>query len=68
LSFRVEGTQQGTRNRLQLSRDQCRALALLAASPEGLTESLLVYAHKVPFEVRVEVTDAGREAISALQC
>jgi hypothetical protein len=68
------------------------ALALLAASPDGLTDSLLVYAHGIAIEVlaelierglakvrveklvrpavevaHVEITDAGREAISVLQ-
>jgi hypothetical protein len=36
-----------------------RALALLAASLEGLTESLLVYAHQVPVEVLVELIESG---------
>ena len=34
-----------------MTEDQRRALALLAASPEGLPESMLVYAHGIPIEV-----------------
>jgi hypothetical protein len=48
---------------LKTAVDSRRALALLAASPEGLTESLLVYAHQVPVEVRVELIDAGLAAV-----
>jgi hypothetical protein len=45
--------------KLRRGADHRRALRLLAASPEGLTESLLVYAHQVPIEVLVELIEAG---------
>jgi hypothetical protein len=44
-----------------MTAEEHRALALLSASPEGLTESLLVYAHQVPVEAARAAGDRGGE-------
>ena len=49
---------------MSLSAGPRRALALLAASPEGLTEALLVYAHGVPIEVLSGFDWAGADLLT----
>ena len=51
----------------QHSADFDRALALLAGNPDGMTESLLVYAHEIPIEVLVKLIHAGLAVASVEQ-
>ena len=44
-----------------------RALTLLAGSPEGLTVSLLFYAHSVPIGVLINLINEGLATVQVLK-